>query len=72
LAVSGLGTMMRTTGHVFPLILHSSPSKSDGHRPTLEGLLVLLIFAKPKIVGFAHFSQSRKSAFKTQHICHTH
>jgi hypothetical protein len=43
---SGLGTMTGTTRHVFPLILHPISSKSDGYRPTFEGLLVFRILLK--------------------------
>jgi hypothetical protein len=36
LTVSGLGTMMGSTGRVFPLILNLISCKSDGYRSTLS------------------------------------
>jgi hypothetical protein len=52
--------MIGTTGHVFPLILHSISFKSDGYRPTFEGSLIEKIVLKT-----THLRSTCK-------ICHTH
>jgi hypothetical protein len=48
MTVLGLGAVMGSTGHVFPLVLNLVSSKSDGYGRTLKGLLVLQICLKTK------------------------